>query len=229
MIIESLWQAVTSARKTGPIPVQYVGATREQTVKSCSGCALRPKSEGGSGDCFARIGTPAMAHAGMYKACAKGKDYSLGKALAERRYAAKVARFGFNGDPSWVANLANELEQVRQTGMRVLGYTHYWRDKANAWLADVFMASCNNLEEADEAADMGFRPAVLLPFDWKHKIFKTPKGRQGIVCPAQMNPRLDCESCLLCVIGQKDLIVGFIDHGPKVRTKQKTQLLRRHR
>jgi len=85
--------------------------------------------------------------------------------------------------------------------------------------------SADNLEEADELADMGIGPVVVvIPSDSPSKQ-RTPKGRHVVACPAEEKdelgrPKIQCDRCQLCYKDRK-AIVGFHAHGKRYRRVDK--------
>ena len=81
-----LWVGQSKNSKTGNIPQGYVGATREETRKSCEGCPML-----GNG-CYHWQGLPRAAQAGMQRAYKnKPERYSLAHALDN---SSRMARYG---------------------------------------------------------------------------------------------------------------------------------------
>jgi uncharacterized C2H2 Zn-finger protein len=81
--------------------------------------------------------------------------------------------------------------------------------------------SADDLQEADEFADMGIAPVVVVvPSDAPRKQL-TPKGRKVIVCPAEFKdedgePIIQCDRCQLCAKDRK-AIVAFRAHGKRYK------------
>lgn len=72
--------------------------------------------------------------------------------------------------------------------------------------------SADNLAEADELADLGIAPVVVvLPRDGQNTM--TPKGRKVVVCPAQTRDDITCKTCGLCARANREVIIGFQAHG----------------
>ncbi len=207
----AMWTGTTKNRKTGDVPTLAIGRTRQQSLESCKGCKQLE-----TGECYAQFGTPAMGHNSMIKAAAKGKDYSLKAALKQSKRSAKMARFGSIGDPGALPHsyLIKAADACRKAGLDVVGYTHHWRTKPK--LAGLLMASCDDISEADAALAMGYRVAVVLPWDHVGK-FTTPNGAKGIVCPAMVKEGLTCNECRLCDGSKRGPVIGFPNHGPKVQ------------
>lgn len=73
--------------------------------------------------------------------------------------------------------------------------------------------SADDLDHADERADLGIGPvAVVVPHDAPDKM-RTPKGRHVIVCPAQTSAKRTCANCGLCAQADRKAIVAFRAHG----------------
>jgi len=219
MTVRGLWTATTTNKKTDNVPTLWIGATREESKASCGSCPLL-KRNGGKARCYAQHGTPAMAHAQMVKSHAAGKDYGFAEAMAGRWSGARMARFGAIGDPVGLfpTLLLSWVGKVRELGLSVVGYTHRWREAP--WLRGVFMASCDTLEEADVAADAGWRVAVVLERGSEELAeVRTPAGRKVQICPAQVGD-VRCNSCRLCDASKRGPMIGFIDHGPTGRGRK---------
>lgn len=214
------WTAVAQNRKTGPIPTAYVGSTRQETWDSCEGCELR------EGRCYAWRG-PQLSF-GLLKiqqrARERPENYVVEHALAARHRTARVARISAVGDPSRAdrVELLRAIRMIREDGLGVLGYTHFWADPWNEHLRQHLLASCNDLEQADEALAAGWIPAAVLPPDTPHDgppTFTTPGGARGVVCPAQRRDHVTCNTCGMCDPSHqvwkagKVQLIGFFDHS----------------
>jgi len=209
-----LWTARSKNRKNDDVPQGYIGRTREESKATCKK-AKCPMLEGKNGrHCYAQKGTPSWAHANICKAFAKGRDYSLETALKKRNPKAKIVRLGAVGDP--VGAQQETLEaygKVKKAGLLFIGYTHAWKAMPN--FHDVLLASCDTLEEADRAIQCGWKPCVVLPHDHQGRVFLTPKGNKGIVCPAMLAPgKVTCNTCRMCDASKKTPVIGIPDHGP---------------
>ena len=209
----AMW-GISNASKTGKVIGLWVGRSREESKASCKGCALLAPPAG-EPRCYAHGGTPAMGHSSMIRAAKRGTMYTLKRAIALAPRSVKMARFGVIGDPAALpdAYLAKAERIIRRHGMDVVGYTHHWR-AAGKRLAGRLMASCDRLEEVDEAIAAGYRAAVVLPHDHASRRFTTPAGHKGIVCPAIMSDRVTCNTCRLCDWSKSGPVIGFPDHGP---------------
>jgi len=221
-----LWVGRSKNDKTGDIPQGYVGKDKEQTEQSCDGCPMR------KGGCYHWQGNARGAQASMQRAYVnKPERYTLAHALGQSSRMAHYVRGAVGGDP-WVfqrETVEGWIDQIRDQGMKgLLLYTHFAEDKA-AHLKGLAMASVHSLDEADSRIDEGWRAAMVADFKtpdskrptlnklptWNGETFTTPKGRKGIVCPAQYKA-VDCDSCGLCdaqrVNGDTAPLIVFLKH-----------------
>ena len=224
--------------KTDDVPTIAIGRTREESVSTCAfvGCALLPAKYGGQGgtidpetgeelpSCYAQEQTPAMGHGSQVRKRERGGDTSLATALRTRSKKARMARIASVGDPAGLpAMLAvSIIRRIRDEGLAAVGYTHGWT--LAPWLKGRLMASCDTLEEVDQATAQGWRATIVLPWDYKGRSFKTPGGIVGPVCPAQLRDNVTCNGCggskgPLCDANRKGPPVGFIAHGKPAQKK----------
>ena len=228
-----LCTSISTNLKTGNVPTIWIGATRSESIRSCIevGCALLHKKHGGQGGgdnptCYAQSGTPAMAHSSISKAADNGKDYSLEHALNHGSRAAKIVRVGAIGDPAALSPIDSAYirQTIKRAGLSLVGYTHGWLMKTAQHWRGSLMASCDNLEQADQAIANGWRVAVVLPYDHIDRKTYTPDGHTVIVCPAILKPEIvTCNSCILCDASKPGPIIGFPDHGPGRARKLRNQ------
>jgi len=226
------WVARTPNKKTGDIPTAYVGATVKECRSSCEGCALLDE------ECYAWHGFAAMSLARIEeRKILKPGDYTLENALSRRHTDARVARIGAMGDPARAdpETILEARRQIIEDGLDgVLSYTHFWREPWAQHLKDLCLASCEFIEDAQLALDMGWTPALLLPWDYNlddgAKLFDLPDGSKGLICPAQTKEDVTCNDCRLCWLqhpvwkGQKIVAIGFLDHSRKaLREKRRWQ------
>ena len=75
--------------------------------------------------------------------------------------------------------------------------------------------SGNNLDHADKLKALNIAPVVVvLPID-QVKNLETPAGDKVTVCPAAIDATntINCKSCKLCAIANRETIIGFPAHG----------------
>lgn len=205
--------------KTGPIPTSVTSAN------SCpNSCPFM-----GSG-CYAESG-PLALHWAKTSTGERGMNWAefcdMVRALPEGQlFRHNVAGDlpGHNEDIDAV--LLGELVHAN-IGKRGFTYTHktnnpanyQWIDAANKWGFTVNL-SANNLEHADELANLGIGPVVtVLPVD-SPKTTTTPKGRTVVTCPATYLDDVSCATCQLCQ-RQRSTIIGFPAHGSSKAKAQK--------
>lgn len=232
--MKMLWTPSTHNSKTGPIPSCYIGHTFKETEKSCGDCPqFGNKKLGIKRTCYAYNGLINMATRYIQKGYKKkrGKGYSLLEALKNRHKTAKSCRIGVIGEPSSVGlkKYRSTVSRIRKEGLAVLSYTHQWRKlKSKYWQKNI-MASCDSIEQVDEAAKLGWRAAVILPASFTGKRTKTAGGEDIVICPAILTKNLGlpedklstCNSCRLCDASRPGPHIGFPAHGPAFRNKGK--------
>lgn len=200
----------SSNSKTGPIPV----STTERA--SCGDCPLKKNG------CMADDYHLSM-HWDKVSSGERGTDWDT---HCDQIAALPDAQL-------WRANQAGDLPRkgkkidrpkVRRlvaanTGKRGFTYSHHALSADNlATLYEAAMGgfvvnlSANNLAHADQLYDTGLPVAVLLPSDQLTNT-KTPAGRRVVICPAITRDDVQCATCGLCAVGDRDVIVGFPAHG----------------
>jgi len=216
--MKALYTSKSNNVKTGNIPQQFIGETRELSKESCSGCPLlKPKiNENGEPEeipCYAQNGTEGyFGHNSVIRANKNGKDYTLDNALKNRAKTAKYVRLGSIGDPSAVEDVLEVGQTIREEGLGVLSYTHFW-DSRGEFLKGEAMASCDTWEEAEEATNRGWRATVHVD-KLEQKQGKTETGKRFTLCPAQRTDnRIKCNDCGLCD-AKRDAaeIIVFLNH-----------------
>jgi len=115
-----------------------------------------------------------------------------------------------------------KLEQLIQAnnGKRGFTYTHYPLNAFNRSLINLsnaqgftINASTESLEQALNAFKQGIPSTVVLSDKYQGlKKFKFNEANV-VICPAQVNDNITCQSCALCQKSNRDCIIGFIAHG----------------
>lgn len=209
---------VSSNSKTGPIPVS---TSHKDT---CPGaCPLKAKG------CYASYG-PVNLH---------WKKLSNGERGVEWKEFLQQVRSISRGD-LWRHNQAGDLvgqddvidgvalmDLVKANkGRRGFTYTHYpmnnFMNRQHVLSANrsgfTINLSGNNVAHADELADLNIAPVVtILPVDAANVSF-TPKGRKVVACPAEKSDKVNCKSCGLCQVADREYIIGFRAHGTAKKT-----------
>lgn len=239
------WTARSANTKTGDVPQAFVGDDLEECQQSCKDvdCPLYKKKVHDH-ECYAHRGRVAMGFWSVVRAKKRVGDqirtllrkkklglrdtrklaklkarYTLDEALKGALRRATIVRYTAIGDGGLVDNETCEAtkRKVVAAGMEICGYTRAWKqEKAQQWRGWL-MASCMNLEEADEALSKGWRASVVMPQDYvftgkKSNHFTTPEGRKGVVCPHQIDDTIQCNECKLCVGKRNGPVIGFITH-----------------
>ena len=228
-----LWRPESRNTKTGNIPQGYVGKTKAETEASCEGCRFRRKdpNTGKGGGCYYWQGQTQGAHNSMRQRAQRlPHEYTFEHAIANARRTARYIRAAVGGDPNiftreQIQSWHHKAKQARFKGMLI--YNHFWSTKG-AHLKGLTMASVDSPDEADQAVDAGWRAAVTITShkapgsnklqlrktpEWSGQEYTTPKGRQIVLCPAQVGDR-DCNTCGLCdpTSHNRVPIIGFLVH-----------------
>jgi len=202
------WIAATSDRKVGPVMVSY------SPLETCpDSCGFK------TGGCYAwelfylrvlgeKIGDGRI------------KPRSLQSAYGDRKAKARIVRHRVAGDiVGDVDATIEECEFVDDAGLINIGYTHHWKSEEAQPLKGYFRASCNSIEEAEEAIAMGWAVSLTVYGEGVPKRTKLA-GQTAFLCPAKKNKEdkskdINCNSCTLCKVTDKtrDKIVMFETHG----------------
>lgn len=214
--------------KTGDVPTIWIGKTVAEAKASCDAvsCPLRPWARNGEVSCYAYGGKPVQGFSSLTKSVAAGADRSIESAIQNRIASAKIIRVGGIGDPAVLPfdwwNRLNHL--TKKAKLKIVAYTHGWRDRPD--LVGFSMASCDSLEQAEEAGRAGFRAAIatreVTPYT---KPFNLSDGSRVVVCPAiaskaQGRQTVTCNDCKLCVASNSGPHIAFPDHGPTSAKKK---------
>lgn len=217
--------------KVGPLPVS---TTSKETCPDA--CPL--KDEG----CYAKYGPLAIMWAAL-SASTAGQPYKVTggfaqsltwdmftkavKALPEgqlwrHNQAGDLPGIGDNVDVVALAKLVKANK-----GKRGFTYTHKpvdnWTNAEAIRTANAagftINLSADNLSEADELAETGVGPVVVvLPAEVHGNVpIATPAGRKVAVCPATYREEVSCATCQLCQRQERKVIVGFPAHGASKR------------
>ena len=196
--------------KTGPIPVSTSSA------ETCPGSCPFKKA-----GCYADSG-PLALHWAKVTAGDRGMAWSEFCDIIAALPPEQLWRMNQAGDLPGIGEAVDPValgELVKANiGKRGFTYTHkhsaqalYWVKQCNSWGFTVNL-SANDLAHADQLADTGAGPVVVvLPIDASAQTV-TPAGRKVITCPATYRDDVSCATCQLCQ-RQRETIIGFPAHG----------------
>ena len=221
-----LWTSKSANTKTGNIPQAFVGSTEADAVQTCKSvdCPLLPKRFGGKWEslsksgchgCYAWQGRVKAAAWGVRKAALKNAErYTLRQALLRSARSAMIVRYTAIGDGGLVNKEQSDtiVQTLKEFGVGLYGFTRAWRLNTSQHWKGRLMASCMDMEEADEAIAAGWRASVVLPQNHEGNTFTTPNGSRGVVCPYIQGKRVNCNSCRLCVASKPGPVIGFPSH-----------------
>lgn len=208
---------ISTNRKTGPIPVSTSGS------ETCpDACPLK-----GNG-CYAE-GGPLAIH---WKTNMRFSLEELAQEI-ERLPRGQLWRHNQAGDlpgdgdridwPSMARLLRANKDRRGFTYTHKPVVNHMWGrnnreciQSANA-LGFTVNLSADTLSEADELADLGIGPVVVILPSAQTENTTTPAGRKVVVCPALTHEGTTCATCGLCQKSGRSAIVGFPAHGSLAR------------
>ena len=203
--------AVSANRKTGPIPITY--SERDTCPPSCPHYRADCYAE----DYYTRMTWDKVPARGgsLADLCASIAALPAGS-LWRHNVAGDLPGSGEDLDPAALGDIVRA-----NTGRRGFTYTHkktadalYWAGQATSWGFTVNL-SADDAGEADALADVSDCPITcIVPIDTPPKTY-TPDGRVIIVCPAQVRDDITCQSCGLCAIADRAVIIGFRAHGTR--------------
>lgn len=78
--------------------------------------------------------------------------------------------------------------------------------------------SGNDVAHADKLKALNIGPVVtLMPRD-AEKVSYTPEGNKVVICPAENSDKVNCQTCGLCQVVDRNYIIGFRAHGTAAKT-----------
>ena len=228
--------AKSQNEKTGILPTQFIGASREESESTCRICPLWKDNT-----CYAQDGSPQMGHSSLLGAVRRGFDRGLDQALENCHKDSMYLRMGAIGDPGSITpEVYQEHEaKAREWGFGVISYTHQWYLEHAQHLKGRALASCDNAKDVKDAVNAGWRTAVHIDESdsamFGSTMAEKPQGSVNMggtevnyfFCPAQRSHNaVKCNDCGLCD-GTKPMANGyntivFIEHGNQMLwTKQR--------
>lgn len=210
--------------KTGPMPVSTTG--RDSCPATCS---LRKNG------CYADSG-PLALHWDKVTRGERGMSWVSFCETIESLPNGTTWRHNQAGDlPHSNGNIDTKaLSQLVSANSDKHGftYTHHKPTKHNAKLIRqandkgfTINLSAENLDQADQLADMAIGPVVTIIDTGMPIKMKTAKGRSVITCPATYKEDVSCFTCQLCA-KQRDTIVAFPVHGTSKAKARKVFMMK---
>ena len=224
-----LFTARSRNAKTGDVPTAWIGATLEESRRSCKGCEQLDR-----GTCYAQFGQVAVGMRSIERsATAKpAAHYTIRRALAARHKSARMVRFSALGDCARAdrRQLQRAFAATKRAGLAIVGYTHFWQDHPE--IRGQLMASCDDFTAARAANAAGWRAAIIAPAGTTGTI--TIDGVRAIECPAvaatRHGKKYTCNDCAagkrgaLCDASTDAPNVYFAEHGQAVARQQRRHL-----
>ncbi|WBQ35266.1 hypothetical protein [Pseudomonas phage pPA-3099-2aT.2] len=213
---------VSSNSKTGPIPVS---TSHKDTCPDA--CPLKAKG------CYASYG-PVNLHWKKISSGERGVDWN--EFLRQVRSIRKGSLWRHNqaGDLPGMSHKADQIDTAMldelvaaNRGRKGFTYTHYpvIGNESNALAVQqansagfTINLSGNNIAHADSLKALNIAPVVaILPIDAPN-VQISPAGNKIVACPAEKSDKVNCASCGLCQIADRDYIIGFRAHGTAKKT-----------
>lgn len=215
---------VSGNRKTGPMPVSTSNSS------TCpDACPIKLKG------CYAKYGPTGMAWRNVDSGKAKDSvEWAEFTTQVKRLAKGSLWRHNQAGDLNGTDDQI-ELGALMQLvnankAKRGFTYTHYpvldhkfadWNAKAVKG-ANVqgftINLSGNDVAHADKLKALNIAPVVaLMPRD-AAKVTMTPAGNKVVICPAENSDKVNCLTCGLCQLAERDYIIGFRAHGTAAKT-----------
>lgn len=211
--------------KTGNVPTVWIGASRAESLASCTGCAQLV-----AGNCYSQFGTPKSGHASAIKAREGDDSFDIVAPILDRHPSARFLRVPAIGDPARAnqAQLALALDVARSEGLAIVGYTHFAHEAPR--LRGVLMASVDSFDAAQNPALAGWRKAIVATRGTTGTIRRADGSIAAVECPAIAAERLGrkpftCNDCAsgkrgaLCDASRPGPDVYFADHGPRAKRR----------
>jgi hypothetical protein len=111
------------------------------------------------------------------------------------------------------------VKKMRRHKRSAWSYSHAWKDvDRTAWQGVSVLASCENLEQLDEALDLGWSASIVVDKFPHSGIFELPSGKKAFACAHQTHGT-QCVDCRLCLRGDQYLrrrgidAIAFEVHG----------------
>lgn len=173
--------------RTDLSPVEAIQQGQDGSV--CGTCLHSSKGNGGLGTCYVRVDTGPLQ---VYRAFRRGNYPLISLAESQNEARGQKVRLGTYGDPSAIPAIVWHTFLAGVAGQT--GYTHDWKSERSAYLKAYVMASCDTLEEYQEATADGWRAFYVVPKGH-------PLHVEGaFLCPAseEGGKKLTCVECLAC-------------------------------
>lgn len=211
--------AISSNRKTGPIP------TTTSAKETCwDGCPFYEKG------CYGK-GGPQNIHWNAISSGERGYvwDQFLFKIKSIKR--GQLWRHNVTGDLPVISNGVIDGDKTNQLvnankGKKGFTYTHHPLTNNNLAIIKnsnnngfTINISTESIEIADKVMSEHGIPAVaVVHSDNTDRFYKTESGRKVITCPATIHENVNCSTCGLCQIADRQFIIAFPAHGNAKKT-----------
>jgi hypothetical protein len=188
-----------------------VAVNKSADAGICGGCIHRKNAKTGKRSCYVNLGHGPLA---VYRAFKRRKYRDVSLVDASRIAAGRTVRFGTYGDPA-AAPLA-VWDALASQALGYTGYTHQWRSKRFAGLAEYCQASCETEADVTLAHKLGYTGTFrVLPIG-------ADIPDNALHCPAssERGKLTTCAECLACNGSGTDVVLyahgaGARNYAPK--------------
>lgn len=214
---------VSGNTKTGPIPV-----STSNSGTCPDACPIKLKG------CYAKYGPVGMHWRKLDEGSSKNaKEWGEFLKDVKRIPRGSLWRHNQAGDLNGVEG-TGRVDQVKllelvnaNKGKRGFTYTHYDTlenglnracvKDANAQGFTINLSG-NDVNHADKLKALDIAPVVVLMPRDAEKVSYTPAGNKVVICPAENTDKVNCMSCGLCQVVDRNYIIGFRAHGTAAKT-----------
>ena len=181
--------------------------------------------------CYAKTG-PQSWHWRKVTAGERGGTWDDLAAFVSQLNAGQLWRHNVSGDLPYVtapdgqelinlALLKQLIDANKSSGAKGYTYSHHKLNTHNLEALKyannngfTINASCESLEQCDDARALGLPAVFVVPSD-EVTPERTPAGHKVTVCPAQLHEKVSCSNCRLCSYSNRSQIVAFLSHGAR--------------
>lgn len=213
---------VSGNTKTGPIPV-----STSNSGTCPDACPIKLKG------CYAKYGPVGMHWRKLDEGSSKNaKEWGEFLKDVKRITRGSLWRHNQAGDLNGYDAENIDVEKLMELtkankSKRGFTYTHYdtlsnARNASAVKLANLqgftINLSGNDIAHADKLKALDIAPVVVLMPRDAEKVSYTPAGNKVVICPAENTDKVNCMSCGLCQVVDRNYIIGFRAHGTAAKT-----------
>lgn len=212
--------------KLGPVSATTV------SIESCGDCPFKHNGcyaqQGPLGWQVARMDKHVRANELDYTAIAQDEAKAIDGLTTGLPLRLHVAGDCSSDDAAAIVSSAAE-RYMRRNRSQAWTYTHQWRDVSReSWGQVSVLASCETPEDAAQAREQGYAPAMVVSeYPNGKRSWKLENGLTAIPCPEMTGAADSCATCRLCWddsrLRDRGAVIAFEIHGAQ-KGKARTAL-----